>query len=223
MRDRVNECRTAWAVLYDALSLGFAYPEPDFYESLESGGYMRLLKENIANLPQPGALRSAVDALAAGASTITTNRGRADLETEYLALFELNPDQPPCHLYAHLHRADVGDPPAFYQRLRQVFAAYGVDLTQREGVEQPDHLTVELEFLAYLYERLSASDAAQSAVERIHWIRGIREFLPELEWIKRSAAQLRETESHAFYGPLLDLADGLVAHSGAHLQEASAR
>ena len=214
---RVNECCTAWAVLYDALSLGFAYPDPEIYRCLQNGGYIRLLEENISRLPHSEALRATVDVLAAGVSEITPSRSQTDLETEYLALFELNPDRPPCHLYAHLHREDAGDPPALYQRLRQMFAAYGVDLTQREGVEQPDHLTVELEFLAYLYQRLSTSGATQSAVERNHWIGGIREFLPELEWIGRAAAQLRETGPHAFYGPLLDLADGLVAHSEAHL------
>ena len=94
-----------------------------------------------------------------------------------------------------------------------MYCAFGLELKADPHVEAPDHLTLQLEFLAYLH-RLYGSmlgTREQDAAARVR--EGIETFLGELAWIHRFVELLQDRCAHPFYVPLAGLLQTLLVHA----------
>jgi DMSO reductase family type II enzyme chaperone len=205
--------REASAALCELLALGFSYPDQELYSALNSGSFSADAATHIARLDNPAPLRDALEQLVAGIRIVADTCPLEKLESQYLELFELNRNQAPLHLNAHLYAPGQADPVTMYRQLQGVYRAFGLELKVDPRVEAPDHLTLQLEFLAYLY-RLHGSlvttreqDAAARAGE------GIETFLGALAWIHRFVALLQDRSAHPFYVPLAGLLQTLLVHA----------
>ena len=201
----------AWAALYDALSLAFAYPDDEFFRSLQDGGFTKIILENLPSLPAGPALSSAGERLCAASEDIVKDRDRQALETEYVSLFEMSRDKSVLHPCAHLYDRQRREQQVLINRLSDLYQEFGVSLAPNPGREAPDHITVQLEFMSYLWklwEHVAIDDSAYSITK----VRdGIRLFHQELGWIADFAARLVDSSKHSFYVPLSSFAAALVA------------
>lgn len=197
----------ALALIYDTLSVGFAYPDKKLYDVLDDGGFVAGIKEATSLLPEYPGLAAAAEKLAAGVSKTLATHDLLQLETEYIALFDVNRSETPLHPYSHLYDSKKTDRTAQLRELRRIYRDDGMALKSGEGAEQPDHITVELEFMAYLHDqcRLAEANAASK------WEQAIQRFYPHLRWIPRFVGQLERRTDHPFYVSLGILAVQLLA------------
>ncbi len=189
----------AWASLYNAVSVAFAYPSQRLYEALRDGSFIHIVMEAMAVVPMA---TSECLALQSGVADTVNSRTLIELETEYISLFEANQDLPPLHPYAHLYDPKEADRISMLRRLQSIYREYGLILKSDEGADQPDHLTVEVEFLAYLHNLLSAALAGEQGRTVAALEKGLRSFQKELEWVPTFVSLLEKRSNHPFYVPV---------------------
>ncbi len=197
------------ASLIDAVSRGFSYPVSDFYTDLVSGEFVDSLRQECGISDQQSSLVSVLSELESGIKKIIYDRTRENLESEYIELFEHNHKQSPIHLYGGLYQRSEGGRLEILQRLTRVYRDNGLDM--EEGSEHADHLTVVLEFLAFLYrQRVQlASEDNESGLKQIQT--DIRTTINELGWTKKLEGELVARQGHPFYLPLSKLLQVLLA------------
>ncbi len=206
----------ASAALYDLLALGFSYPDEQLYGALTSGSFSADAAANIALLGNPAPLHDAHEQLVAGIRVVAGTGARDKLESQYLELFELNRNPAPLHLNAHLYAPGQADPVTMYRQLQGMYCAFGLELKADPQVEAPDHLTLQLEFLAYLYRLLGSMlrTREQDAAARVR--EGIETFLGELAWIHRFVELLQDRSAHPFYVPLAHFLETMLLRATEH-------
>ena len=184
------------ALWLDFFSRAFAYPDQRLLQWLEQGG-IPFLRAGIADpagsIPAPQA-----ESLLREAQQLVAASDRQGVESDYIALFELNPKQPPVRMYGGLYRGEEERLPLL-QRLSALYREYGLELAG--GAEQPDHLTVELEFLSFLYR--SVDDPQQDEAGRGKLQSDITFLGRHLLWSHEFARQL--ADRHPFYRSLAQL------------------
>ena len=124
------------------------------------------------------------------------------LESDYISLFEYQQEKTALHLYAHLYSNDKSQPMPVYQRLKALYREFDIELATDRVTEHPDHLSVQLEFFAYLH-RLLSQDNDDYAVKKITG--AINGFCIELEWTKNWLSLFEAESTHVFYLPLAQL------------------
>jgi TorA maturation chaperone TorD len=194
-----NDDIEARAFIFDLLSVSFAYPTEELYQSLLDGRYTEELEQQVSKLTNAEPLADMVGELAA----YCDNNPASDynvFESEYINLFEYNKDATPLHPNAHLYSDDEPQPVSVYQRLKSKYRDFDIEMASDKVTEQPDHLSVQLEFFAYLH-RLLLEDNDEGNQQKIN--NALSDFCVELEWTHRLAEQLRTRPAHAFYQPLV--------------------
>jgi DMSO reductase family type II enzyme chaperone len=192
----------ASAALYDLVAVGFSYPGEQLFNALIDGSFSATAAANAACVDNPEQLLPALERLVSGVQILADTYTRDKLESEYLALFELNRAESAVHLYGHLYVHGKRDPGPVYRHLQDIYRAFGVELKPDEPCERPDHLTVELEFLSYLYRLLNSMlrDHKEDGIAEVQ--QGIESFLGELVWVNHLVERLEERSEHPFYVPL---------------------
>lgn len=188
------------AFLLDLLSVSFGYPGEELYQSLIDGSYAEELAEQVARLPQGHRYAGLVQQLA----SLSQTEQLADyhqLESEYISLFEHNKALAPLRLYAHLYTDGEPQPVPVYQRLKTMYRDFEIELAVDRATEQPDHISVQLEFFAYLH-RLLLEDNEPRSLQKIN--NAISDFCQELAWVSVWAAQLKTRPAHIFYQTLAE-------------------
>ncbi len=213
MQNTVDES-AALAALFDLVSMGFAYPSQDLYRALTDGRYTEAAESNVALLGNPAPLVEVLKPLAAGLNTLADDCTHRRLETEYIALFEHGRDEAPLHLNAHLYMEGMPDPVPVYRDLQKIYCEFAVELNTEKATESPDHLAVELEFVAYLFDllQLTLGGERKDSVERIQ--HGLTAFFDELDWVGNFVDALEQRSVHPFYLPLGNFLCTLIKVSG---------
>lgn len=204
----------AMAVLLDQFSLLFAYPDAEFHQSLIDGGYLGLLHRNLEVLGITPLLDKNVVAMGTAISEMVC-RPYEQWQADYIALFDVNAMQAPLHPYARLYADGQSDPVRVQQDLNALYAAYGVQ--RREGSEQPDHLAVQLEFMAYLFAQLSLSVDGECDYSYVFVEEGITRNRQALRWITRFSEHLRTRQEGLLYANAIQLLDHLLEKWGDQL------
>jgi TorA maturation chaperone TorD len=200
----------AWATLFDALSIAFTYPSPSLFSALNQGDFIRVMADEVALIPGEHDLEAELQLLEEGISK-ALEEGEQALETAYIALFEVNRIQAPLHLYAHLY-ADGSDGQIMQmQRLQALYQRYGLETKQGEGTEYPDHLVVELEFMAYLFLHMVQAQQSGQDDQALRYVNAIGEFVKEMQWIHRFTANMVHHTRHPFYASLAKFLDVLLS------------
>ncbi len=197
------------SVLLDALSRAFSYPGQDFYDELVDGRLLSVLSEGLDQVSAGPDLFQKLRDVAAGIEKAGENRSRAELETDYIALFEVNRNQPPLHLYGGLYGEGGSGRLETLQRLTVLYRVHGLEMEQ--GAEQADHLTVEMEFLAFLYGRLAKLLQVGAEARKGDILQGIRALTGELGWTRSLVGELKKRGGHPFYLPLGRLLTAVLA------------
>ncbi|MBI5041863.1 MAG: molecular chaperone TorD family protein [Gammaproteobacteria bacterium] len=190
--------------MLDALSLAVAYPSAALVDAWRSGDFLGVVEGAVSQMDPEGQLHPAYAELVAGlAGYLSATPRLEDIEADYVALFEFNRERPPVHLLQHLHdRQTQTTQLELYRQLAERYRSCGITLKQGAGTVPPDQLSVQLEFLAYLFRclaRVSAEDRAAETrrtvlidtVRMLHWVDG------PIECLAQSDRQ------HPLYLPLL--------------------
>jgi nitrate reductase assembly molybdenum cofactor insertion protein NarJ len=194
----VSEDIGARAFIFDLLSVSFAYPTEELYQSLLDGNYVKELDKQAARLPQLDRLVGIVRELAVYRDNHHADDYN-DFQSEYIRLFEYNNETTPLHLNAHLYSDGEPQPVPVYQRLKATYSEFDIEMASEKGIEQPDHLSVQLEFFAHLHRLLLEADDEQGRQK----IKGaIEGFCVELGWTRRWMEHLQTRPVHTFYHPL---------------------
>lgn len=192
----------AYSELYDALSEAFAYPTTRLYEALLQDQFAGTLRMALTQIPVSPALTAAACALHYAIAATVSVRTLQQLESDYIALFDVNRDHPPVHPNARLYLEQDNNPATVLQRLQSIYRDHGVELDDDNSAEQADHLTVQLEFLALLYRSLVQEARSGSAAAVTAAMDAMRRFQQELAWLPRFVTALEGHPIHAFYMPL---------------------
>ena len=212
------ESTAAWATLYDAVSVAFGYPSQRLYDALSDGSFMQVIAEAASTVQGLASERQALDAAVA---EVLAGRGLLDLETEYVSLFEINRRERPLHLYAHLYAPQNRDSITLMRRLQALYRDHGVALKTGEGADHPDHLTVQLEFMAYLYHQLGRVLAGEQQGSAAELGQAVAAFRQELVWIPVLCSELEQRSGHPFYVPLCRFLIAMLAHGRPPAAEAA--
>ncbi len=135
--------------LYRLLASALYFPTAELAQQLSSGSLHKQASELASGLPYalavPGTLGQG---------------GPADLEPQYLALFEVGGELgPPAPLYEGHYG---GGRNAVMEECLKFYHYFGMKLSDRKDRELPDHLAVELEFMHVLtFKEASAIEGGQ--------------------------------------------------------------
>lgn len=163
--------------IYAMLSGVFGFPTPQLARALASGSWLAELSRAASGLPfqLPIPERGAPS---------DAHAEFAELQRQYISLFDVGAGQPYCPLYEGSHRSGrmkiMEDLVRFYEHF---------GLKTAPG-DHPDHLCAELEFMHYLaFKEAAALDAGESA-EGLPAAQ--RDFLARhlCRWLPRVAARL---------------------------------
>lgn len=196
------------AHLYRLLALGFAYPCVEFLEQVRSGSYLHELKGNVQALSAPPELAESLSKMYEALSEVTDTIGV--LEGEYTRLFARTVASPP-------NESSYGDMPTF-GRAREMadvasfYAAFGFEVSPRIK-ELPDHVGMELEFMAVLWakEAYAQEMGWQERAAICQEARG--KFLQQHlgRWFPTFSEKVRTSARLTFYPALTALAQSLLA------------
>jgi putative dimethyl sulfoxide reductase chaperone len=184
--------------MYLLLSCAFAYPE-GLDRAVADGGLRQALERWRASLPY--SLPAAPAPLADPAVTA------ADLEAEYIRLFDVGAGGPPCPLYGGVYQ---GDRMRTMEEATRFYHFFGLHLAPPLR-ELPDHLSTELEFMHYLTYR--EAEARQQGTDPAPLLRAERDFLARhpCRWLPRLAERLARQEARPFYPALVAFSLGFLA------------
>jgi TorA maturation chaperone TorD len=196
----------AYATLYDLLSESFAYPSAGFYAALQSRDFTAKVSAALGALSDTPALSTTHAALQAAVETTLADYPLLQLESDYIALFDASRELPAVHPNARLYGEQSVNPTALLQRLQAIYREQGLVLDAERGAEQADHITVQLEFMALLFQRLAHTPDNATALEDAN------SFLSQLAWLPRFVAMLDERGMpHRLYHPLAHFLAALYA------------
>lgn len=185
----------AWSVLFESLARIFSYPQPTFYDGIQNGQLFQLLEECLSIIGLEPSLIDSVNALNQSLQQQTGQFSLQSLEPEYIGLFELNRDEPPLHLNAHLYEPQQSEQLALQHHLNALYRDGGLAIKAGQAA---DHLCVELNFVAWLYRQ------SDSTGDKSRYHKSLHDFQQQLLWIKHFAQQLQERH-HWFYSPMSQL------------------
>jgi DMSO reductase family type II enzyme chaperone len=131
-----------------------------------TNGYLALAQ--IFSYPNPGAWQRLTER-----GLVDPSLAQKDLETQYLAAFEVGQGRAAVPLFEGMHRGDLGRE-GILEDLLRFYEYFGVRLNE-SNLEYPDHLVTELEFVAWLC--LQAQAAEREGRDAAPFRRAARDFL----------------------------------------------
>lgn len=137
------------AVLYLAYARLLDFPAPELLDAIRAGEVARELRalHDAAGVPLPDLPDDCMD----------------DLEQQYIGTFDVGAPESIAPLYETAYERPEGeDRRSVLEELVRFYEFFDLDLGKRP-IEQPDHLTVELEFMAVLAQMESSCAEADSS------------------------------------------------------------
>jgi len=193
-------------ILYDLLARLYTYP-------LDNATLDAISALHVENAPV-----ALTDALAVMQAHIAAAEDRGALvdalNVEATRLFE-GPGQPAVPPFASFHLNERQLMGSAAHAVRRTYLAWNA-LPRDSGRVPPDHLALELGFMAYLARgAMSANGNAR------RWLAGSAEFLREhlLTWVPHFTAQVGTASAHPFFVGLANLMRAVVDTDAAWLEE----
>ena len=207
LTDRLEVVAAADSVLYRCLAEGFGLPDGARLERLERMlPAVRLACDEIAESLPVAARRPDLAALAR-ALTAAQAGSTEDLQADYTHLFLAGYPTTPCRLVesVHLEGTLVGEAS---ETAAASYLRFGLEAKERE----PDNLTSELEFLAYL-----TGTPVEPAAELERYREAQRTFLHEhlLRWGPALVIKIRNATTNQLYLALAELLDWVLSADAA--------
>jgi len=195
---------------YRLLSSIFLYPTPERCGALRTAAAdLWEERERLARFPFFPELRVALQSLRRSAESDWDR-----LETEYVALFTANRGQVPCPPYESTYRTMPGESTGWLlAEVEQSYSAAGLSAAAEQH-EMPDHVSVELEFMALLCGREATAWERQNVRVASHILRSEQRFLDShiRNWIALFAQQVGKKDPTGWWKPAADAADAIARH-----------
>jgi DMSO reductase family type II enzyme chaperone len=159
------------STIYQALALGWRYPNREAFEAYQTGQYIEEMLEFAASLPHLAELVAGEEETAEKVRTELAEMPFEAFEVGYVSTFDAGFPEPPCppyegHYNQKMERGEV------MVEVSEFYRHFGLKMSQApDKRELPDYLCAELEFLAFL-----AFKEAQAAHE------GTAELLNGYRW-----------------------------------------
>jgi len=182
--------------------VAFSYPSQDFFTALSEGHFIRKIKEAITELSDRPTLIFSCNALAKGVADVMEISTPVDLESDYVGLFKLNKQDPPLYLNGHLYMDGKRNLIPMMERLQEQYQSFGMEWKIDKGSDQPDHLAVELKFMAYLYNEYAGATQGEAKWPMGKIRAGVVSFQNEMAWVSEFVEALARRSNHPFYVPL---------------------
>lgn len=191
-----------WQAALQGLVRGFSYPDSDWVKSLISGTWLeafggplerlgisvKVLEKSLAKLPK------------------AEEEALQELQIEYTYLFINALPRVPAPPYASAYYDQGFLMGEAAERAKKTYCHFGLDLAD-DFYDLPDHIAVEIAFIAELMARLIAAQE-QGAKEQVHILKKeIENFLSEQlrPWLPEFCKRVQETARLPFYGGVVEL------------------
>lgn len=136
--------------VYKLLSLVYKYPTPDLFEAYRSGEFLSELFDAMSMLPHLKPIAEDRAGWLEAAGKDLKGLTLPNFESQYISTFDVGMPQPPCPPYEGVFREGV-ERTSLLVEVSGFYHHFGLKMNPEEGKrEQPDHLSVELEFLHFL-------------------------------------------------------------------------
>jgi len=196
--------------LYSLLARCLVVPDEEFHSSLTDGALAREFSEIISGLPYP----------LAGPELGPDPPGFIELQSGYIAFFDVGFKGPACPLYEGSFRNDRGRK-AVMEDLLRFYHHFGIKLSDSVR-ELPDYLGAELEFMHYLSfieTGIRARGAEGDGTQDL--MRAQRDFLERhlAAWAPDLARRAEKRGAPYCYCPLLSFLSAFVRADLMHLKE----
>ncbi len=178
------------AKVYMLLARSFSYPKDNLWKMLTDGILQNLLKDAVRGLPFAIVFKELPKP--------SLHKHKHEFENEYINSFELGfGGNMPAPLYEGICRNDEGREGIMTELLR-FYDYFDVKLQEKER-DFPDHLTTELEFMAYLSEKESA--AIEGDKEPEYYCHAQLDFLERHlgKWIHLLGQKIQKSVKESFY------------------------
>jgi DMSO reductase family type II enzyme chaperone len=128
-----------------------------------------------------------------------------DLCSEFVRLFDVGVDGPPCPLFGGAYAADRN---TTMEETRRFYDYFGLKLSQ-DYLLPPDHLATELDFMQYLTFKEAAATSPRLGRS---YASAQKDFLERQlrTWVPTAAERLAATDPHPYYRWLFDLVNEVV-------------
>jgi len=153
---------------------------------------------------------SAVEAVDGHGNAVDVPTPYEAYEAEYIRLFEIAPKRPPCPLYEGYWRGRDGtERRELMAELMRFYRFFGLSLGESVR-EMPDHLAVELEFMAVLTDGEAAAVAEDGDGKSFR--RAQRDVLQRHlgHWTPKVNGTIHEIDAHPFFQALVAEIDAQV-------------
>lgn len=195
---------------YRLFSQAFLYPDEERLTALGAAAN-ELWKERAA-LPQfaffgqwSEALRSLLD---------LGQRGLSGIQTAYVSMFAANSAGIPCLPYESVYREPAGQPTGWLlAQVESEYTAAGFALSPAIG-ELPDHVAVEMEFMALLCGREARAWEERIPTQGIRTVRRQKNFLDShlSVWFPKFARLVAATDSGGAFAVVGEGAQAFIGH-----------
>lgn len=179
--------------LYQLHALAFAHPVNELHERVVDRSLQQSFDRNLGMVGLAPANLPAI------------NTDFSTYEADYISFFQVgHGGHPPCSLYAGDYNIGPGNRGEQLLQLSQFYKHFGLKLTEDEVErDQPDHLSCELEMMAYLAFRESEAD--DNGKDPIPYRLAQRDFLLHHlgEWVPIMAVRAQEAATSLELGPFL--------------------
>lgn len=141
-------------------------------------------------------------------------RSLPDMQTAYVSMFTTNAAGIPCPPYESVYREPEGQPTGWLQALvESEYAAGGFALSPALG-ELPDHVAVEMEFMALLCSREAQAWEERNPTRGIRALRKQKAFLDShlALWFPEFARQVAAADSGGAYAAVGQGAQAFISH-----------
>ena len=195
--------------IYLFLGRCFSYPKNEFYEAMKD---IRIREEVLGFLEGLPFKVNFGDGLTGGIPS--TSLSLEEFESEYVSTFDINPSRP---LYETAYSREDMCARDIYEDLLRFYDYFDIKLSEQEK-DYPDHLTVELEFMAFLSKK--EGDATGSGVSpdpyRLAQLDFIERHLDK--WVYKLDEKIQTKVNDPFYKGVSAFMKGFIKEHHLYLQ-----
>lgn len=191
--------------LYLVMGRFFSYPDERLYGTLQDARIQEDMRALVEGLPFDVTFESIP----------SPSVPQDELESEYINSFDITP---PCPLYEFHYRSGELTRREILEELLCFYGHFEVKLSEMEK-DYPDHLVVELEFMAFL--AMKEADAGERGTDPNPYRRAQRDFLERHlgRWADRLDARIQKVTRERFYRGAGFLLREFVKGHLSHLRE----
>lgn len=198
--------------LYKLVSIGFRYPCPEIFKTLQNGEFLDELMYNISLIPNLNALKLEFSQTAEHKKDNLKGMTLAEFEIEFTRTFDAGTSIPLCSPYEGHYRKKPRS--MVMLEVSEFYNFFGLRMSQEEGKREfPDHICAEFEFLHFLTFREENALREDKREELKGYLLAQKDFLERhlVQWIPKFCFKLQDSASLPFYAWLAQFTSRFIS------------